>query len=140
MATTETQALIQQLFDVQQQVFSAASTLSNTDLDKRVPMGTREVLARGILYQLVTHPREHYVHLQKVLQETDAPGARPTEAQLIAGEAAESLGQLIGLFARMTDADLDRESEGHSPRSVLDHLIRSYQGYLSAVQAAGKTE
>lgn len=136
MPNEETQRLLQQLIDAQRQCFDVAATLSNADLDRLVPMGSREIPARAVMYQLVVHPREHYVHLQKVLQETGAPGARPTEAQLIADQAAQALGTFIGLFARMSDDDLDREFEGHSPRTVLEHLIQTYGRYYRALSAA----
>jgi hypothetical protein len=136
MANTEAQALLQQLIDAQTRCFATAAVLTNADLDKRVPSGTREVLVRNTMYQLVAHPREHYVHLHKILQETGAPGAQPTEAQLIADQAAQALGTILGIFARITDDDLDREFEGHSPRNVLEHMIRAYQNYATVIESA----
>ena len=89
---------------------------------------------RGILYMMTGHPREHTVHLKKLLQETDAPGGRPSEAQTILEEAGESMGRFKALFARMTDEDLDREFEEQTPRKILEHVKSSYDFYLRYIQ------
>lgn len=136
MSKTQCQQLLQEVATIQQQCILEACELNNQQLDKTVPLGRREVAARFILYQMVGHPREHTVHLQKVLQKTGASGAQPNEAQLILGEAAESFGDFVGLFARMSDEDLDREYEGHSPRKVLEHMKSAYQLYLQGIQQA----
>ena len=136
MSKTQSQQLLQEVVNIYQQCMMEAAELTNEQLDKTVPLGQRTAPARFILYQMVGHPREHFVHLQKVLQKTGSPAAQPTEAQLILGEAAESTGAFLGLFARTSDADLDREFEGHSPRKVLQHLKTAYELYLKGIQQA----
>lgn len=138
MSNTQTEKLLQELAAIQQQCMMEASGLTNEQLDKNVPLGRGERPTRAILYQMVAHPREHLVHLQKVLQKTGSPASQPTEAQLILNQAAESFGVFVGLFARTTDDDLDREFEGHSIRKVLEHVKMAYGLYLNGIQQAKK--
>ncbi|MCX6020793.1 MAG: hypothetical protein NTZ05_03510 [Chloroflexi bacterium] len=139
MPNSEIMRLLGELIAVQRQCTEVAASFTNAQLDTMINVRGTDQPVRGQLYNMVLHPREHYVHLQKVLQETGAPGAAPTEAQLIMDQAAQSLGAVIGLFARMTDDDLDREHEGHSPRNVLEHLAAAHGAYLQRMrQAAGQ--
>ena len=132
------QRLVEDLVAVQAQCASLAVGLADEKLEQRVALGQRETALRNILYQMVVHPREHTVHLSKVLQATASAHARPTEAQLIVEQASQSLGTLLGLLARLTDEDLDREFEGHSLRKVLEHLATAHGSYLKGIkQGAG---
>lgn len=136
MSKEQTLKLVQEVVATYQKCLLEAATLSNEQLDKKVALGQREVPARGILYNMVAHPREHAIHLQKLLQKAGSPAAQPSEAQLIAAEAAEAFGTLTGLLARTTDADLDREFEGHTPRKVLEHVKFAYELYIKGIQQA----
>ncbi len=128
-----TDHLLSELVKVQEACISKAAQLTNEHLDNEVTMGTRQVIARNVLYMLVGHPREHSVHINKILQATGAPSAAPTEAQMILARAKESMGDLLGTFARLDDSDLDREQEGYTLRGILEHLTRAHQNYLSAI-------
>ena len=135
MSNREVQQLLEEIAAAHHACEEEAATLTNQQLDRPVTMRSgRQMNVRGILYLMTGHPREHTVHLKKLLQETDAPGARPSEAQTIMEEAGESLGRFKALFARMSDEDLDRESEGHTPRKVLEHVKSSYTFYLRYIQ------
>ncbi|MBI4289444.1 MAG: hypothetical protein HY671_13590 [Chloroflexi bacterium] len=136
MSKAQTMQLIQEVMAVYQQCMLEGSALTNEQLDKVVPLGKREVPARNILYNMVAHPREHSIHLQKVLQKTGSPASQPTEAQLILEKAAEAFGSLAGLIVRTSDDDLERESEGHTPKKVLEHVKYAYEIYLKAIQQA----
>lgn len=131
-----TDRLLSELVKVQEACIEKGVRLTNQRLDTTVQMGTREVIARNVLYMLVAHPREHSVHINKILQATGATGAMPTESQMILARAKESMGELLGTFARLDDSDLDREFEGHTLRSILEHLTRSHRGYLTAIEKA----
>lgn len=138
MPKEQTMQLIQDVASIYQQCMMEAASLTNEQLDKVVPLGRREVPARTILYNMVAHPKEHAVHLQKVLQKAGSAASQPSEAQLILSEAAESFGTLSGLVARTSDDDLDKEFEGHSLRKVLEHVKFAYGLYLSGIQQAKK--
>ena len=131
-----TDHLLSELVKVQEACIEKATQLTNQQLDNEVTIGTREVIARTVLYMLVAHPREHSVHINKILQDTNAPAAAPTEAQMILARAKESMGELLGTFARLDDSDLDRESEGHTLRGVLEHLAGAHRNYLAAIEKA----
>ena len=135
MSNQEVQRLLEEITAAHRACEEGAATLTNQDLDRSVTMRTgREMNVRGILYMMTGHPREHTVHLKKLLQETDAPGGRPSEAQTILEEAGESMGRFKALFARMTDEDLDREFEEQTPRKILEHVKSSYDFYLRYIQ------
>ncbi|MDO8636342.1 MAG: hypothetical protein Q7R34_08900 [Dehalococcoidia bacterium] len=138
MSKEQTIQLIKDVASIYQQCVMEAASLTNEQLDKVVPVGKREIPARTILYNMVAHPREHSIHLQKILQKTGSPASQPSEAQLILSEAAESFGSLSGLIARTSDDDMDKEFEGHSLRKVLDHVIFAYGLYLNGIQQAKK--
>ncbi len=138
MSKEQTIQLIQDVTNVYQQCMMEAASLTNEQLDKVVPVGKREIPARTVLYNMVAHPREHSIHLQKILQKTGSPASQPSEAQLILSAAAESFGALSGLVARTSDADLDKEFDGHSLRKVLEHVKYAYGLYLSGIQQAKK--
>ena len=138
MSKEQTIQLIQDVASIYQQCMMEAASLTNEQLDKVVPLGKREVPARAILYNMVAHPREHSIHLQKVLQKTGSAAAQPAEAHLILSAAAESFGALNGLIARTSDDDLDKEFEGHSLRKVLEHVKFAYGLYLNGIQQAKK--
>ncbi len=133
-----TDGLLSELVKAQEACIEKAAKLSNEQLDKTISYRTREIIARNALYMLVAHPREHSVHISKILQATGAPSAAPTEAQMILALAKESMGELLGTFARLDDSDLDRELEGHTLRGILEHLTRAHQGYLSVIEEALK--
>ncbi len=138
MSKDQTTQLIQDVAMVYLQCLLEATSLTNEQLDKVVPVGKREIPARTILYNMVAHPREHSIHLQKILQKTGSPASQPSEAQLILSEAAESFGSLSGLIARTSDADMDKEFDGHSLRKVLEHVKFAYGLYLNGIQHAKK--
>ena len=135
MSNQEVQRLLEEITAAHQACEEGAATLTNQELDRSVTTRTgRQMNVRGILYMMTGHPREHTVHLKKLLQETDAPGGRPSEAQTILEEAGESMGRFKALFARMTDEDLDREFEEQTPRKILEHVKSSYDFYLRYIQ------
>lgn len=136
MRRQELEQALERVWDSYEDVVQAAGELSNEQLEGRVPFfGGREIAVRNMLYMMVTHPREHTVHLTKILQKTGTPGAHPTESLLILGQIAESLGALEGLLARASDADLDQEFEGDSIRRVLEHVASTQQGYSQRIRA-----
>ncbi len=132
----QTSKLLHEILDAHLQAVDRALPLTNEDLDRRLPaFGGREAPLRNLLYQLGTHPREHAVHIAKILQETGAPGARPTEAQLIMGTVWQSLAELMAVACRLRDADLQRTLEGQTIAEVLDHVVETYRNYSNRVAA-----
>lgn len=128
MARTQVNALVDSLWAAYRDCAEAAGRLSNVQLDAQVPSwGGRQAPLRNMLYQAVNQPLEHTIHVAKILQVTGAPGAQATEAQHILSEAAEMLGMFTGLFARITDEDLDRSFENQTPRAVAEHVRGSIQ-------------
>lgn len=115
-------------------VVTLTEDLTDEDLDGTVTgYGGRETRIRQVLYTMANHDREHVNHIDKILRVTDAPGARPSEAQSILGQGAEALGQLHAVLLRVADADLDRSHEDQSLREVLEHVAatqENYAGYL----------
>lgn len=140
MSNQEVQRLLEEISAAHRTCEEEAATLTDQQLDRSVTMRSgREMNVRGILYMMTGHPREHTVHLKKLLQQTDAPGGRPSEAQNILEEAGMSLGRFKALFARLTDEDLDREFEEQTPRKVLEHMKSSYSYYLRYIQGKDQT-
>ncbi|MBI2172169.1 MAG: hypothetical protein HYU30_09190 [Chloroflexi bacterium] len=137
MSRQELSKLIQEVAAAQEQCIEKGKGLSNHQLDTNFsvarPTGTREYQLRGVLYNLVIHPREHSVHIAKILQKTGSPLGQPTEAQAIIAKAKESWGELEGVLACLDDGDLDREYEGHTLRSLLVHLRNAHQFYATTI-------
>ena len=132
----QTSKLLHEILDAHLQAVDRALPLTNEDLDRRLPaFGSREAPLRNLLYQLGAHPREHAVHIAKMLQETGAPGARPTEAQLIMGTVWQSLAELMAVAYRLRDADLQRTLEGQTIAEVLEHVVETYRNYSNRVAA-----
>ncbi|MBI4329065.1 MAG: hypothetical protein HY685_04270 [Chloroflexi bacterium] len=128
MARTQVNALVDSLWAAYRDCAEAAGRLSNAQLDTQVPSwGGRQAALRNMLYQTVNQPLEHTIHVAKILQVTGAPGAQPTEAQHILSESAEMLGMFTGLFARISDEDLDRSFENQTPRAVAEHVRGAIQ-------------
>ena len=139
MSNSETLRLLDEVMEAQRECEAAAATLTDEQLDRKVTLrSNREVTIRMVLYMLVGHPREHSVHLKKLLQETGAQGARPSEAQLILEQGSQSLGAFAGAFSRMTDIDLEREFEGETPRTILEHVKSSYSFYLQHLRGTAE--
>lgn len=136
MSSTETRRLTDEATAALRSCAAMAVTLSNEELDKPVTFGRQELNVRTILYRMANHAREHTVHVKKLLAETGAPSAHPSEAQLIVELASETLGAFTGLVARMTDDDLDREFEGQTPRKILEHVNSAYSHYQRVLQEA----
>ena len=132
----DTVNLLSDLLEIQETCIKKAISLSNEQLDNEVTIGSRELPVLNVLYMLVAHPREHSIHINKILQANNAPTAMPTEAQMILSKAKESMGELLGTFARLEDSDLEREFEGHSLREILEHLKRAHENYLAAIEGA----
>ena len=131
----ETKKLLQELLEVQTQAIETASALTNEQLDTRVPgYGGREMPVRNILYQMAAHPREHAVHITKILQETEAPNAQPTEAQMIMGLVWHSLGELMATCARLEGSDLGRELEEQTIGGVLEHVRDGYNRWVARLE------
>ena len=142
MSRTEIETLFQQLSQPLQQVIAIAEGLSNEQLNERVAgYGGRETPIRNHLYTVVNHVREHVIHLNKVADATGRPS--PTEAQRILAQAAEAMGALHGALIRFTDAEIEvTDSEGQSPRIVIDHVaeglsttLQRLTGYSERVPA-----
>ena len=131
---TEVKRLLDELAAMQVQASEEALKLSDQQLDATVKSGDREQPVRYFLYQMVVHPREHYVHLNKVFRHTGSGIIQPSEAALIVEQAKQSLGALVGLLARANDDDLDKEYDGHSLRKVLEHLKQAHSYYLSRIK------
>lgn len=132
----QTAKLLHDILDAHLQAVDRALPLTNQDLDRRVSSYGRETPVRNIVYTLGAHPREHAVHIAKILQETGAPGGRPTEAQLIAGTVWQSLGELMAVACRLRDADLQRTMEGQTVAEVLEHVRDTYRSYGDRLAAA----
>ncbi|MBI4312331.1 MAG: hypothetical protein HY681_11200 [Chloroflexi bacterium] len=137
MSRQELNKLIRDVVEAQEQCIEKASGVTNQQLDTTYsvvrPTGVREYQLRGMLYNLVIHPREHSVHIAKILQKTGSPLAQPTEAQAIMAKAKEAWGELEAVLACLDDKDLDREYEGHSLRGILQHLRSAHQFYATAI-------
>ncbi len=138
MSRQELSKLIQDVVDVQEQCIEKGKSITNAQLDTNFsmvrPTGVREYQLRGLLYNLVIHPREHSVHIGKILQKTGSPLGQPSEAQAIAAKAKEAWGELEAVLVCLDDSDLDREYEGHTIRSILTHLRAAHANYLSAIE------
>lgn len=138
MARSEMKKLLGEVVDFQEQCIARARELSNEQLDTTYtvmrPSGPRELLLRNVLYNLVIHPREHAVHVGKILQKTGSPLGQPTESQAIVMKAKEAWGEFEAMLASLDDSDLDREYEGHSLRSVLLHLRDAHKSYLDSIE------
>ncbi len=138
MSRTEVQQMLDEITAAHRNCEDDASILTNEQLDRSISMRSgRQTSVRGILYMMTGHTKEHTVHMKKLLQETGAPGASPSEAHLILEEAGEALGRLKALFARMSDDDLDREFEEQTPRKILEHVKGSYTYYQRFIQGKG---
>lgn len=123
MARTQVNALIDSLIAAYKESAETLSQLSDVQLDTQVQgYGGRTNPLRGALYNAVWQPKEHTIHVNKILHVTHAPAAQPTEAQAILAESGQALGQFIGLLARLSDEDLDRSFEDQTPRKVAEHL------------------
>ncbi len=123
MSRTQVNALIDSLVASYKEAAETVAKVSNTHLDTPVAgFQGRVAPLRGSIYNMVWHPREHVIHLNKVLQESKAPTATPNEAQAILAESGQAIGQLIGLLARLNDEDLDRSFEDQTPRKVIEHV------------------
>ena len=137
MSRQEITKLTREVIEAQEQCIEKAKQLSNQQLDPTFsmvrPTGTREYQLRGVLYNLVIHPREHSVHIAKILQKTGSPLGQPTEAQAIIAKAKESSGEQEAELACLDDKDLDREYEGHTLRSILVHLRAAPQNYATVI-------
>ena len=106
--------------------------LTDEELDNRIPgYGGRETGIRQMIYTMANHTREHANHINKILKVTDAPGARPSEVQLILGQAAEALGAMHSSLRRMSDADLDRSHEDQSIQEILEHVVSANESYAN---------
>ena len=142
MSREELRKLMAQVVEHQEACISRAKDLTNDQLDTtwtvQRPNGERQYNMRGVLYNLSIHPREHAVHLQKVLQKTGSPLAQPTEAQAILAKGKEAWGELEGVLASCDDSDLDRTFEGHSLRIVLTHLRDAHKSYLDSIETGIK--
>lgn len=135
MSNKETQRLLEEVMAVHRQFETVAASLANEELTRPVPMRTRtNATVRTVLYIVGNHAREHTVHLKKLLQATGAPGARPSEAQHVLEQAGEAMGAFQSAFARITDADLDREYEDQTPRKILEHMKSAYDSFLQNVR------
>ena len=134
---SQTTALLQEILHTHLQTIEWARTLTNEDLDRRVPaFGGREIPIRTLLYQMVAHPREHAVHITKILQQTGAPGGQATEAQMILGLLWQSLAELLAVGLRLEDADLPRTFENQTIAGVLEHVKGSYRSYARQLEGA----
>ena len=123
MTRTQVDALIDGLVAQFKETAETVVKLTDAHLDTPVEgFGGRVAPLRGAIYNPVNQAKEHAIHIQKILMATKAPAAAPTEAQAILAEAGQSLGQFIGLLARLTDADLDRSYEDQTPRKVAEHV------------------
>lgn len=142
MAREELKKLINDVVAQQERSIVHANILRNEQLDATFtvtgPNGPREMVMRTVLYNLVNHPREHSVHLAKILQKTGSPLAQPTEAQVIAAKGKEAFGEVEAVLACLDDKDLDREFEGHTVRSVLTHLRDSHRSYADRLETGIK--
>jgi len=126
MARTQVNALIDSLLAAYKETAETVSQVPNAQLDAQVPsFGGRTTTLRNMVYQAVWQPREHTIHVNKILQTTHAPAAQPTEAQAILAEAGQAVGLFIGLLARLSDEDLDRSFEDQTPRKVAEHIRSS---------------
>ncbi|MBI4203338.1 MAG: hypothetical protein HY532_09535 [Chloroflexi bacterium] len=139
MSRDELKKMIQDVVQAQELCIERATNVTNPQLDlnfsvPRPTGGTRDYQMRALLYNLVIHPREHAVHIGKILQQTGSPLAQPSETQAILMKAKEAWGELEAVLACLDDADLDREFEGHSLRSILTHLRNAHQGYANAIE------
>ncbi|MBI2873004.1 MAG: hypothetical protein HYY00_07450 [Chloroflexi bacterium] len=135
MGNEETMRLVRDVLEAQEAAIQKACAIPTEKLGMQVPLGQREVPLRALLYMLVNHPREHSTEIKKVLAETKGP--RASEAQNIVAQARESMGNLVGNFTALDDKDLDRQfEEGRSIRVILQHLARSHQNYLRAIEKA----
>ncbi|MSQ40718.1 MAG: hypothetical protein EXR55_03460 [Dehalococcoidia bacterium] len=115
-----------------------AISLTNQDLDRRVPsFGSRETPARNSLYNMVAHPKEHAIHITKILQETHAPNASPTESQMILAAVWQSMAEIMTVCDRLQDADLERTLEGETIQGVLEHVRDSYISYANRIAGGG---
>ena len=131
--------LLQEVLAAHMEAVERALPLTNQDLDRRTPaFGGRELPVRNLLYTLGAHPREHAIHITKILQETDAPNAGPTEAQMILAGVWQSMAELMAVCARLQDADLERTLEGQTIGGVLEHVRDSYRTYGNRVAGATK--
>lgn len=138
MSRQELSKLIRDVIDVQEQCMEKAKSITNAQLDTNFsmvrPTGVREYQLRGVVYNLVLHPREHSVHIGKILQKTGSPLGQPSEAQAIIAKAKEAWGELEAVLACLDDSDLDREYEGHTIRSILTHLRAAHANYLGTIE------
>ena len=123
MSRVQIDELMGSLWAAYKDCVATAAGLSNEQLDAQVPsFGGRQTALRNMLYSMVYQSLEHTIHVTKILQETGAPGASPSEVQLILSEAARALGTFTGLFARITDEDLGRSFENQTPQAVAEHV------------------
>lgn len=137
MAREQVDAIIDGLWNTFKEYADAATGLSNEQLDAQVPsFGGRTTTLRTMMYQAIYQPLEHSIHIAKILQVTKAPGANPTEAQAMLGEAARSIGTLTGLLARISDEDLDNSFEDQTPRAVSEHVRNSVENAKNRVGTA----
>ena len=138
MSRQDLTKLIRDVVDAQEQCIEKAKSITNAQLDTNFsmvrPTGIREYQLRAVLYNLVIHPREHSVHIGKILQKTGSPLGQPTEAQVILGKAKEAWGELEAVLACLDDFDLDKEYEGHTIRSILTHLRAAHLNYLGTIE------
>ncbi len=135
----KTTKLLQEIMSAHMEAIEKAISLTNQDLDRRVPnFGGRETPARIILYNMVAHPKEHAIHITKILQETHAPDASPTEAQMILAAVWQSMAELMAVCTRLQDEDLERTLEEQTIGGVLEHVRDSYVSYANRVAGAAK--
>ena len=134
MANEQTRKLISDLVEAYNQAAAAGLQLQDAELEKKVPIFRGEQSKRAILYGLGNHAREHSIHIQKVLQETGAAGARGTEALDIIREANAAMAAFLSAFSRVTDNDLDKEFESQSPRKIIEHVKHAVVDYGNALK------
>ncbi len=131
--------LLQEIMSAHMEAVEKALPLTNQDLDRRAPFaGGREVPVRNLVYTLGAHPREHAIHITKILQETHAPYASPTEAQMVLATVWQSLAELMAVCSRLQDDDLARTIEGETIGGVLEHVRDTYRSYTNRIAEATK--
>ena len=137
MSRTQVDALTDNLWASYKELVAIAGGLSNEQLDSQVTaFGGRQTTLRNLVYQAVYQPLEHTIHVTKVLQMTGAPCVQPTEAQLMLKAVAETLGMFTGLYARISDEDLERSLEDQTPRRVADHVRATIDNARNRVREA----
>lgn len=132
MERTELNQLLAEIRTAREKTLAALPAVTEDDFDTAVP-NPRFDDVRRILLRFSEHMREHASQLEGIRV---GIGKAPTPPQRMLAEAELVWGKVLAATVNLSDADLDTipAEGGWSVRTLLAHLLKGEEGYLSTIQ------